>query len=259
MPDAAAYGDAGSDTLGHIASARVLHLPNMAQLGLGNLKPLPHVGPVERPIAAYGKCALASPGKDTTTGHWEMVGIHLAKPFPLFPHGFPPGRHAGIREPHRARDARQLRRLRHRDHPATRRGTHAHRPADCLHFGRQRLSSGRARRSDPAVGAVQDLRNRARDAARAAGSGARDRQALHRTARLIHPHIESQGLRGAAAARHAAGSTAGPSTWRYSASARSSTCSWAAASANTKRPRTTPTAWRRRWPRSTSSAAVCFL
>jgi phosphopentomutase len=90
MPDAAAYGDAGSDTLGHIARARQLHLPNLAALGLGNLKPLPHVGPVDRPTAAYGKCALASPGKDTTTGHWEMVGIHLAKPFPLYPHGFPP-------------------------------------------------------------------------------------------------------------------------------------------------------------------------
>lgn len=90
MPDAAAYGDAGSDTLGHIAAQRELYLPNMAQLGLGNLKALPHVGPVDRPTAAFGRCALASPGKDTTTGHWEMVGIHLAKPFPLFPHGFPP-------------------------------------------------------------------------------------------------------------------------------------------------------------------------
>jgi len=89
MPDAAAYGDAGSDTLGHIACARRLHLPNLAQLGLGNLKALPNVGPVARPTAAFGKCALASPGKDTTTGHWEMVGIHLAKPFPLYPHGFP--------------------------------------------------------------------------------------------------------------------------------------------------------------------------
>jgi phosphopentomutase len=89
MPDAAAYGDAGSDTLGHIARDRPLHLPNLAQLGLGNLKPLPHVGPVDRPTAGYGKCALASPGKDTTTGHWEMVGIHLAKPFPLYPRGFP--------------------------------------------------------------------------------------------------------------------------------------------------------------------------
>jgi phosphopentomutase len=90
MADAAAYGDGGSDTLGHIARARHLHLPNMAQLGLGNLKALPHVGPVARPTAAFGRCALASPGKDTTTGHWEMVGIHLTKPFPLFPHGFPP-------------------------------------------------------------------------------------------------------------------------------------------------------------------------
>ena len=90
MPDAAAYGDAGSDTLGHIACARPLHLPNLAQLGLGNLKRLAHVGPVDRPTAAFGKCALASPGKDTTTGHWEMVGIHLPKPFPLYPRGFPP-------------------------------------------------------------------------------------------------------------------------------------------------------------------------
>ncbi len=89
MPDAAAYGDAGSDTLGNIARQRALHLPNLAELGLGNLKTLPHVDPVERPAAAFGRCALASPGKDTTTGHWEMAGIHLAQPFPLFPHGFP--------------------------------------------------------------------------------------------------------------------------------------------------------------------------
>ena len=89
MPDAAAYGDAGSDTLGNIARRRTLHLPNLAKLGLGNIKPLPHVDPAEHPSAAYGRCALASPGKDTTTGHWEMVGIHLAKPFPLYPHGFP--------------------------------------------------------------------------------------------------------------------------------------------------------------------------
>src|SRR5271169_387339 len=90
MPDAAAYGDTGSDTLGNIARRRTLHLPNLAKLGLGNLKSLPHVDPVERPSAAFGRCALASPGKDTTTGHWEMVGIHLAKPFPLYPRGFPP-------------------------------------------------------------------------------------------------------------------------------------------------------------------------
>ncbi len=89
MPDAAAYGDAGSDTLGHIAAARPLNLPTLARLGLGNIRPLAGIAPAEFPEAAYGKCALASPGKDTTTGHWEMAGIHLARPLPLFPNGFP--------------------------------------------------------------------------------------------------------------------------------------------------------------------------
>ncbi len=90
MPDAAAYGDVGSDTLGNIARLRTLHLPNLARLGLGNLKSLPHIEPAPHPAGAFGRCALASPGKDTTTGHWEMVGIHLEKPFPLYPRGFPP-------------------------------------------------------------------------------------------------------------------------------------------------------------------------
>jgi phosphopentomutase len=96
MPDAAAYGDPpGGDTLGNIARQRALEnhplkLPNLRRLGLANIASLAGLAPVDAPYAAYGKCALASPGKDTTTGHWEMVGIHLAKPFPLFPHGFPP-------------------------------------------------------------------------------------------------------------------------------------------------------------------------
>jgi phosphopentomutase len=89
MPDAAEYGDSGSDTLGNIARQRPMHLPNLGALGLGNIKPLRGIPPAAQPAGAYGKCALASPGKDTTTGHWEMVGIHLDKPFPLFPHGFP--------------------------------------------------------------------------------------------------------------------------------------------------------------------------
>ena len=90
MPDAAGYGDVGSDTLGNIARQRGLNLPNLCRLGLGNLKPIPQLPKAEHPEGAYGRCTLCSPGKDTTTGHWEMVGIHLAKPFPLFPHGFPP-------------------------------------------------------------------------------------------------------------------------------------------------------------------------
>ncbi|MGA3204635.1 MAG: phosphopentomutase [Bryobacteraceae bacterium] len=89
MPDAAEYGDAGSDTLGNIARQRPLNLPNFSKLGLANIKPLTGLKPAAEAAGAYGKCALASPGKDTTTGHWEMVGIHLEKPFPLFPHGFP--------------------------------------------------------------------------------------------------------------------------------------------------------------------------
>ena len=89
MPDAADYGDAGSDTLGNIARLRGLHLPNLSRLGMGNIKPLNGLAPAASPAAAYGRCALASPGKDTTTGHWEMAGIHLEKPFPLYPLGFP--------------------------------------------------------------------------------------------------------------------------------------------------------------------------
>ncbi len=90
MPDAAAYGDTGSDTLGNIARMRGLNVPNLCKLGLGNLKPMPQLPKANPAEGAYGRCTLASPGKDTTTGHWEMAGIHLTKPFPLFPHGFPP-------------------------------------------------------------------------------------------------------------------------------------------------------------------------
>ena len=90
MPDAEAYGDKGSDTLGNIARQRQLHLPNLCRLGLANIKPLTGLTPSASPLGAYGRATLASPGKDTTTGHWEMAGIHLEKPFPLFPHGFPP-------------------------------------------------------------------------------------------------------------------------------------------------------------------------
>ena len=91
MPDAAGFHDPpGADTLGNIARLRGLRLPNLARLGLGNMKPLEGIPPAAAPAGAYGRCTLASPGKDTTTGHWEMAGIHLAQPFPLYPHGFPP-------------------------------------------------------------------------------------------------------------------------------------------------------------------------
>ena len=90
MPDWAAYGDPeGSDTLGNIARQRPLNLPNLCSLGLGNIREFVGLPAAEAPLASYGRCALKSPGKDTTTGHWEMVGILLEKPFPLFGQGFP--------------------------------------------------------------------------------------------------------------------------------------------------------------------------
>ena len=92
MPDAPEFHDPpGADTLGNIARLRGLKLPHLARMGLGNIKPFQGIPPAAAPTGAYGRCTLASPGKDTTTGHWEMVGIHLAKPFPLYPNGFPAG------------------------------------------------------------------------------------------------------------------------------------------------------------------------
>lgn len=89
QPDAAEWGDAGRDTLGHIAERRGLRIPNFARLGLANIRPLAGVKPVAHPDGAYGKATLLSPGKDTTAGHWEMAGIILDRPFPTYPHGFP--------------------------------------------------------------------------------------------------------------------------------------------------------------------------
>ncbi len=89
MPDAAEWGDAGSDTLGHILESRKVNLPNLQSYGLGNLRPLQGLAPVESPRGSYGRCALRSNGKDTTTGHWEMAGIVLERAFPTYPKGFP--------------------------------------------------------------------------------------------------------------------------------------------------------------------------
>ena len=89
MPDAPEWGDAGSDTLGHICESRVVNLPNLQSWGLGNVRLLRGVLPASEPRGSFGKCALKSNGKDTTTGHWEMAGIILKQPFPLYPNGFP--------------------------------------------------------------------------------------------------------------------------------------------------------------------------
>src|SRR3989475_6636402 len=90
LPDAGQYGDAGRNTLGHIAASRPLAIPNLVRLGLANIEPLAHLSPAGDPVACFGKGATRSPGKDTTTGHWEMAGIWLEKAFPVYPPGFPP-------------------------------------------------------------------------------------------------------------------------------------------------------------------------
>lgn len=89
MPDAPEWGDAGSDTFGHILESRLVRLPNLQRYGLGNVRPLANVPALERPDGSYGRCALKSNGKDTTTGHWEMAGIVLQQAFPTYPDGFP--------------------------------------------------------------------------------------------------------------------------------------------------------------------------
>jgi phosphopentomutase len=89
LPDASAYGDQGSHTLGNICRQRPLELPALASLGLGNIVPLAGIGPAPAPRAAFGRMAEASAGKDSVTGHWEMMGIVLDRAFPTFPNGFP--------------------------------------------------------------------------------------------------------------------------------------------------------------------------
>lgn len=89
MPDSAKYGDAGADTLGHIAESAGLKIPNLQKMGLANIHPLKGVEPEQNPSAAYARVAELSNGKDTTTGHWEIAGLITEKAFPTYPEGFP--------------------------------------------------------------------------------------------------------------------------------------------------------------------------
>ncbi len=87
--DADQYGDAEMNTLGHVSEQTGVKLPNLQKMGLGNIIPLASVPENENPLAAYGKLREVSAGKDSTTGHWEIAGIQLEKPFPTYPDGFP--------------------------------------------------------------------------------------------------------------------------------------------------------------------------
>ncbi|WP_340104961.1 phosphopentomutase [Rhodohalobacter sp. 8-1] len=87
--DADQYGDSNADTLGHVTGVTGVRLPKFEQLGMGNIRPLASIPETDRPLASWGKMREVSPGKDSTTGHWELAGIHLGRPFPTFPNGFP--------------------------------------------------------------------------------------------------------------------------------------------------------------------------
>jgi len=90
LPDAAAFGDDGANTLGHVAERRGrLNLPHLAKLGLGNIIPILGVAPAPAPLASWGRMAEMARGKDTLAGHWELMGLVLEQPFSLFPRGFP--------------------------------------------------------------------------------------------------------------------------------------------------------------------------
>src|SRR6516165_2501670 len=89
LPDADAYGDRGSDTVGNLSRRVRLNLPTLRSLGLPRVACVEGMAPVERPLGAFGRMAERSAGKDSVTGHWEIAGIILDKPFPTFPHGFP--------------------------------------------------------------------------------------------------------------------------------------------------------------------------
>lgn len=89
LPDAAKFGDAGADTMARISKSEKFHIPNLRALGIGNIQGLSYLGTAENPLAAYGKCAEVSAGKDTTIGHWEIAGLISETPLPTYPDGFP--------------------------------------------------------------------------------------------------------------------------------------------------------------------------
>lgn len=90
MADSAQYGDVGVDTLGHICENKTLEIPNLQRMGIANIRPLQGIAPAKKPLAVYTSLREKSCGKDTMTGHWEMMGLHVTKPFITFTeHGFP--------------------------------------------------------------------------------------------------------------------------------------------------------------------------
>ena len=257
MPDAAAYGDVGSDTLGNIARQRPLHLPNLARLGLGNLKPLPNIAP--RGTASRRPSDAAPwhrPAKTPPPGIGRWWAFISTKPFPLYPRGFPPE----IMEEFERRIGRGTL------------GNYAASGTEII----KALGEEHMRTGSPIVYTSADsvfqvaaheeviplwelykICETAREILRGPYEVGRViARPFHRETGRVHPHAQPARLRRSAAPGHAARSTRRTADPASSASAKSSTYSWATAFRITKRPRATPTAWPRLWTRWTNWTAA---
>ncbi len=206
LPDAADYGDEGTCTLGHLAELRGgLELPVLGSLGLGNILPVLGVPPVADP-AVHGRLAPLGPGKDSITGHWELMGVSLAAPLPTYPHGFPRRARLEARSGDGPRGDLQPGGRRPQRDRRVRRRAPARRRADPLHLPGLRAAARRARRARLPGGALRGVPAGPRDDVRAGRGRARDRPAVRGGAGRVHPHARPAGLL-ARAARRAATST----------------------------------------------------
>ncbi len=191
LPDAGQYGDEGSDTLGNVARAvGGLDLPSLEALGLGNVEPLEGCPPQPGAPAVAGRLIERSKGKDTTTGHWELMGVVTAQAFPTYPHGFP----HDVIDPFMHRTGRGV--LGNKAASGTEiiqeLGEEHQRDGqvDRLHVGRLRLPDRRPRGHGPARGALRRLPRRARDPHRQARRRPRHRAAVHGRAGQLRPDAE---------------------------------------------------------------------
>ena len=146
LPDAADFGDEGSNTLGNVAEAvGGLELPHLQALGLGNVTPLAGCPPLASAPSVAGRLLERSRGKDTTVGHWELAGVITERPFPTYPDGFPDELLDAFAQATGRGVIGNVAGFGHRDHRAARRGAPAHGQVDRLHVGRLGLPDRRAR------------------------------------------------------------------------------------------------------------------
>ena len=199
LPDADAYGDAGTNTLGHL-SERVggLDLPTLEQLGLGYIIPIEGVPPADEPVV-HGRLHPLGPGKESTTGHWELMGVVPRARAPDLPGRIPAGRDRAARGGHRPALLLQQPLQRHRGDRGLRRAPPRDRRGDPLHVGRLGPPVRRARGRALRAGAVRGLRGGARGDDRRARRGPRDRAAVRGRARQLPPPRGPARLRRAAA------------------------------------------------------------